>query len=58
MTQKGSRLTFDVWARDGEGSKIAVEVTLNGQRVSYTWDDSEKPATPLFSQIPAKMSLR
>ena len=54
MTQKGSRLTFDVWARDGEGSKIAVEVTLNGQRVSYTWDDSEKTSYTLVFTNPGK----
>ena len=49
--QKGSRKTFDVWARDGEGNTIASSVTLNGETVSPTWDDSDKTSfTLLFTR--------
>ena len=51
VTQRGSRLTFDVWARDKSGSKIASTVTLNGTHVPYTWDDVEKTSYTLtFTQ--------
>lgn len=45
--QKGSRKTFDVWAKSASGKKIDSSVTLNGQPVSHTWDDSEKTSYTL-----------
>ena len=52
MTVKNDRLTFDVWARDGDGKKIASNVTLNGEQVNYTWDDGDKTSyTLVFSQV-------
>ena len=45
--QKGSRKTFDVWAKSTSGKKIDSSVTLNGQPVSHTWDDSEKTSYTL-----------
>lgn len=45
--QKGSRKTFDVWAKSASGKKIDSSVTLNGQLVSHTWDDSEKTSYTL-----------
>lgn len=47
MVQKGSRRTFDVWARDASGNKIASSVTLDGKSVSYNWDDSVKTSYTL-----------
>lgn len=49
MEQRGSRKTFDVWARDEEGNKVSSSVTLNGEPVSATWDDVEKRAIRLTS---------
>lgn len=40
--QKGSRKTFDVWARDGQNHKIEATVTFNGTPLSPTWNDSDK----------------
>lgn len=45
--QKGSRKTFDVWAKSASGKKTDSSVTLNGQPVSRTWDDSEKTSYTL-----------
>ena len=47
MIQKGSRRTFDVWARSATGEKIAAAVTLNGEPVAYTWDDTDKTSYTL-----------
>jgi hypothetical protein len=51
--QKGSKKTFDVWAKDGNGKKISktdLTVTLNGQTVPVTWDDTAKTSyTLVFS---------
>lgn len=44
---KGSKKTFDVWARDGDGNKIKATVKLNGAEVLPTWDDSEKTSYTL-----------
>ncbi len=44
---KGSKKTFDVWARDGSGNKIKATVKLNGAEVLPTWDDSEKTSYTL-----------
>lgn len=50
-TQAGGRLTFDVWAWDGEGKKIDSSVTLNGQAVSPAWNDDTKTSyTTVFTQ--------
>lgn len=52
--QRGSKKTFDVWAKDQKGEKIPpreLTVTLNGQPVSVAWDDTEKTSyTLVFSQ--------
>lgn len=47
MIQKGSRRTFDVWARSATGEKIDASVTLNGEPVAYTWDDTDKTSYTL-----------
>ena len=54
ITQKGSRRTFDVIARDAEGKKLPVsevKVTLNGAAVNVNWDDDNKTSYTLrFTQ--------
>ncbi len=47
MEQRGSRKTFDVWARDEAGNKVSSSVTLNGEPISATWDDTEKTSYTL-----------
>ncbi len=47
ITVRNDRLTFDVWARNGAGKKIASTVILNGGRVEPTWDDSDKTSYTL-----------
>lgn len=47
ITQKGSKKTFDVWARNASGDKIRATVTLNGEKVLPTWDDNEKASYTL-----------
>jgi hypothetical protein len=50
MTQRGSRRTVDVIARDPNGDKIPVKdvtVQLNGVVVPYTWDDTTKTSYTL-----------
>lgn len=50
-TYAGQKLTFDVFAKDGNGNKIASSVTLNGETVAVNWDDSEKTSfTLVFTQ--------
>ncbi len=50
-TYMSSKLTFDVFAKDGDGNKIASYVTLNGTNVNSTWDDAEKTSFTLnFTQ--------
>ncbi len=54
ITQKNSRRTFDIIARDANGEKISssdVKVTLNGSAVKVNWDDSVKTSYTLrFTQ--------
>lgn len=51
VIQKGSKKTFDVWARNGSGKKIKATVKFNGQKLSPTWDDNEKASyTLLFTK--------
>lgn len=45
--QKGSKKTFDVWAKDAGGNKIGSSVTLNGNSVPINWDDEEKTSYTL-----------
>lgn len=45
--QRGSKKTFDVWARNGAGNKIRATVQLNGQTVAPTWEDEEKSSYTL-----------
>lgn len=40
--QRGSKKTFDVWARNAGGAKIRATVKHNGERLEPTWDDDEK----------------
>jgi len=48
---KGSKKTFDVFARNADGEKISSSVTLNGESVACTWDDTEKTSYTLqFTQ--------
>ena len=50
FSQKGSRRTFDVIARDAEGNKLPVsdvKVTLNGAAVNYNWNDDVKTSYTL-----------
>lgn len=44
---KGSKKTFDVFARNAHGGKISSSVTLNGEKVPHTWDDDEKTSYTL-----------
>ena len=48
-TQRGSKKTFDVWARNASGEKIKATVTFNGEKLSPTWDDNEKSSYTLNS---------
>lgn len=45
--QRGSKKTFDVWARNSSGDKIKATVKLNGKKVEPTWDDNEKTSYTL-----------
>ncbi len=48
---RNDRMTFDVRARNSAGKKIVSTVTLNGKRIDYTWDDSDKTSyTLVFSK--------
>ena len=50
FSQKGSRRTFDVIARDADGNKLPVsdiKVTLNGSTVNYNWNDDVKTSYTL-----------
>lgn len=40
-TVKSSKKTFFVTAKDENGNKVTPTVTLNGQNVGVTWDDSD-----------------
>lgn len=54
MTTKADIITFDLWAKDGDGNKIAVSkinVTNNGKPVSVTWDDLEKTSYTLNLEV-------
>ncbi len=49
--QRGSRKTFDVWARNAAGEKIRATVRHNGQKLEPTWDDNEKTSyTAVFTE--------
>lgn len=45
--QRGSKKTFDVWAKNASGEKIKATVKLNGTKVEPTWDDNEKTSYTL-----------
>ena len=47
VVQRGSKKTFDVWARNASGNKIRATVKLNGQKLDPTWDDNEKASYTL-----------
>ena len=50
ITQRNSRMTFDVFAKDGDGNKLPaneVTVLLNGDPVSVNWDDDTKTSYTL-----------
>lgn len=46
-TQLGSKLTFDVWAKDKDGKKIDSSVTFNEKSIPYTWNDESKTSYTL-----------
>ena len=48
IVQRGSKKTFDVWARNSAGDKIKATVKLNGQTIEPTWDDSDKTSYTLI----------
>ena len=48
ITQRGSKRTFDVFARNAAGEKIRATVKLNGKRLDPTWDDNEKASYTLL----------
>ena len=49
--QRGSKKTFDVWARNSSGKKISATVKINGQKLAPTWEDNEKASyTLIFSK--------
>ena len=54
ITQKNSRMTFDVFAKDADGNKLPareVTVLLNGSPMSVNWDDDVKTSYTLkFTQ--------
>lgn len=47
MTQKGSKKTFDVWARDEQDQKRASSVYFDGEEISPNWDDNVKTSYTL-----------
>ena len=50
ITQRNSRMTFDIFAKDGDGNKLPaneVTVLLNGDPVSVNWDDDTKTSYTL-----------
>ncbi len=47
ITQRGSKRTFDVWAKNASGAKIRATVKHNGKRLEPTWDDNEKASYTL-----------
>lgn len=47
IIQRGSKKTFDVWARNSAGQKIKAIVKFNGQKIEPTWDDTEKASYTL-----------
>ena len=62
FSQKGSRRTFDVIARDADGNKLPVsdvKVTLNGAAVNPNWDDAVKTSYTLkFTEAGRKHARR
>ena len=55
--QRGSKKTFDVWARNAAGDKIKSTVKLNGEKVEPTWDDSEKTSYTLIFTVEGKNTV-
>ncbi len=45
--QRGSKKTFDVFARNSSGRKIESSVALNGNKVSPKWNDTDKTSYTL-----------
>ncbi len=45
--QRGSKRTFDVWARNAGGEKIRATVRHNGETLEPTWNDDEKASYTL-----------
>ena len=47
MVQRGSKKTFDVIARDGDGNKIDATVKFDGKNVEFNWNDDVKTSYTL-----------
>ena len=47
MVQRGSKKTFDVIARDGDGNKIDATVKFDGKNVDFNWNDDVKTSYTL-----------
>lgn len=47
LVQRGSRKTFDVWARDAKDKKLAAVVKFDGKTISYNWNDNVKTSYTL-----------
>ena len=60
-TQRGSKKTFDVWARNASGEKSKTRrLRLTAKTLSPTWDDNENQAIPLTLPLRAitRLSFR
>ncbi len=56
--QRGSKKTFDVWARNAGGSKIRATVLHNGERLEPTGRTTRKQAIRCCSGRQANIWLR
>ncbi len=54
MTTKSDKITFDLWAKDPDESKIQISdisVTNNGEPIGINWDDKEKTSYTLELEV-------
>lgn len=47
LIQKGSKKTFDVWARDEQDQKRDCKVYFDGEEIGYNWNDTVKTSYTL-----------
>ena len=57
MTVRSDKLTFNVWAKNGAGKKIASTVTFNGKRLAPIWDDSDKTTYSLSFEVDGEYTV-